>query len=339
LQDTGLETTARLAILMKQFYADPSKIEGSVEDRVREAIVVLEHVGDEEGLARAWLATAGLRMVDSQWGAAAHAIQSMIEHARKAGNRVLELRAGPNLAISAQYGPTPVEEAIRVCEGVIARSGGDRKVEAIALRSLAHMHAMRGEFHSARDEYRRARRMLEELGWTFLAAIGSIVSGPVEMLAGDPVAAEAELRRDYETLDRLGDRNYISTVAGYLAEALYQQGRYDESRTFAAFSAEVADEDDLATQVLWRGVSAKLVAHDGEFDEAELVAREAVELIRRADDPIDQAIALMDLGEVLRMAGKGEDAARVATEALGLYEHKGDVVSAAAARRFLAERS
>ncbi len=49
LQDTGLETTARLAILMKQFYADPSKIEGSVEDRVREAIRVLERVGDEEG--------------------------------------------------------------------------------------------------------------------------------------------------------------------------------------------------------------------------------------------------------------------------------------------------
>jgi tetratricopeptide (TPR) repeat protein len=237
----------------------------------------------------------------------------------------------------AEYGPTPVADAIRMCDDLIARSGGDRKVEAILLRTRAHMHAMQGEFESARDEYRRARRMLEELGWTFLAALGSIVSGPVEMLAGDAVAAEAELRRDYEALDRLGDRNYISTVAGLLAEALYHQGRYDESRTFVAFSADVAADDDIATQVLWRGVSAKLTARDGVLDEAEHVAREAVELIKSADDPIDQANALMDLGEVLRMAGKHDEATRAGAEALGLYERKGNLVSAAAARGFLAE--
>src|SRR5439155_14121629 len=131
LRDTGLETTARLTILMKQFFADPSKVEGRVEDRIREGIRVMERVGDEEGLAHAWLAMAGLRMVDNQWGAAAQAIERMIEHARRAGSRVLELRAVPNLAICAEYGPTPVEEAIRMCDDLIARSGGDRRVEAI----------------------------------------------------------------------------------------------------------------------------------------------------------------------------------------------------------------
>src|ERR1700692_3264760 len=98
------------------------------------------------------------------------------------------------------------------------------------------------------------------------------------MLAGDPVAAEVELRRDYETLDRLGDRNYISTVAAYLAEALYRQGGYDESRRFATFSADIVAPDDLATQVLWRGVSAKLLARQGQPEEAERLGREAVEL-------------------------------------------------------------
>jgi hypothetical protein len=190
LRDMGLETSARLALLIRQYYADPSKVEGAVEDRVREGIRVLEHVGDEEGLAGAWRAMAGLRMMDAHWGAAAKAIEKVIAHARKAGNRVLEIRAAPNLAICAEFGPTPVDEAIRVCNELIGRSGGDRKVEAISLRSLAHMHAMQGNFESARDEYRRARAMLEELGWTFIAAIGSIVSGTVEMMAGDPVAAE-----------------------------------------------------------------------------------------------------------------------------------------------------
>ena len=336
-QDAGLETTARLALLMKQYYADPAQIEGSVEDRVRDSLRTLERIGDEEGLARAWLALSGLRMVDNQWGAAAEAIENMIEHARRAGNRVLEIRAAPNLASCAQYGPTPVGEVIRVCDDLIAGCGGDRKVEAIALRTRAHMHAMLGDFAAAREGYRQARKMLEELGWKFLAALGSIVAGPIEMLAGDLAAAEAELRRDYDALDRMGERNFISTIAGYLAEVLYRQERYEESGTFAAFSAEVAAADDLATQVLWRGVSAKLLARQGKLGEAERVARAAVHMMRSADDPIDQANALMDLGEVLRIAGRHDAAARAGAEGLALYEKKGDLVSAAMARRFLAE--
>ena len=49
-----------------------------------------------------------------------------------------------------------------------------------------------------------------------------------ELLAGNPLAAEMELRKDYEALERMGDRYYRSTLAGMLAEALYQQARYDE---------------------------------------------------------------------------------------------------------------
>jgi hypothetical protein len=61
---------------------------------------------------------------------------------------------------------------------------------------------------------------------------------------------------------------------------------------------------------------------------------------RRADDPIDdQANALMDLGQVLGMAGKHDEAAREAGQGLALYEKKGNLVAAAAARRFMAEAS
>ena len=68
LHDTGLETTARLTLLMRRYYADPSKVEGRVEDRVREGIRVLEREGRRGGLARAWLAMAGLRMGDQAVG-------------------------------------------------------------------------------------------------------------------------------------------------------------------------------------------------------------------------------------------------------------------------------
>lgn len=53
------------------------------------------------------------------------------------------------------------------------------------------------------------------------------------MLAGDLQAAERELRGDYQTLEQMGERNYISTTAGMLAEVLYRQGRYRESSELA----------------------------------------------------------------------------------------------------------
>ena len=242
----------------------------------------------------------------------------------------------------AEYGPTPVAEAIRICEELIAAIGrrpqgrGDRAAErSPTCTPCAATSTPRATSTGAPDA------MLEELGWTFIAALGSIVSGPIEMLAGDPVAAEAELRRDYETLDRLGDRNYISTVAAYLAEALYRQGRFDEAR----------HDGDLQR----RGRRARRRRHAGRagaacrpsswpsgasYEEAERLGREAVELSRREDDPIDQANALMDLGHVLRAGGRarrGDGTPR--TEALRLYERKGNVVSAAAARQFIADAS
>ena len=334
--DEGQETTARLELLLQRFLTDPAKIEGRVEDQVLAAMPVLERAGHEDGLGRASMFLADLRIVEAQWDAAARAIEQVIAHARHLGDRVREIRAGPLLALFARLGPTPVEEAIKVSEELIARSGGERQSEAILLRTLGHLHAMRGEFATAREEYQRARAMLEELGWTFQAALTSLDSGPIEMLSGDLVAAETELRRDYDALDRLGERNYITTVAAYLAEALYRQGRYEDADTLAAFSATVAAVDDLGTQLLWRGVRAKLTAREGRFEEAERIGREAVELSRRSDGPVGQADALMDLAGVLRTGGRGDDAASAATEALGLYEGKGNVVSASLARAFLA---
>ena len=207
LEDLGQETSARLELLLQRFLIDPGRIEGRVEDQANAAIAVLERLGDEDGLARASLLLANLRIMEGQWEAAARAIEQVIVHAQHLGDRVREIRLGPQLASFAMIGPTPVEEAVAITEQMIARSGGERKSEAVLLRTLGHLHAMQGEFTAAREEYRRGRAMLEELGWVFLAALTSLDSGPIEMLAGDPVAAEAELRADYETLDRLGERS------------------------------------------------------------------------------------------------------------------------------------
>src|SRR5437879_11983474 len=86
------------------------------------------------------------------------------------------------------------------------------------MAAMSHLEAMQGNVPEARDLYRASRATLEELGWSFLAAQTSFDSGPVELLAGDPKAAESELARDYQTLERMGEKNYISTTAALLAQ-------------------------------------------------------------------------------------------------------------------------
>ena len=50
---------------------------------------------------------------------------------------------------------------------------------------------MQGDFERARELYTRARALLEDLGVAVLGASTSLDSGDVELLAGDPRAAEA----------------------------------------------------------------------------------------------------------------------------------------------------
>ena len=150
---------------------------------------------------------------------------------------------------SATWGPTPVAEAIKVCEEILEAASGDRKAESRALNLLAHLRAEQGELDRARDLYRQSRALLEEYGMKFSAALTSLDSGLVELIAGDPEVAEAELRRDYEELDRMGESNYRATIAAFLAEALYRQERLEDAEKFAGICREIAAADDLVSQI------------------------------------------------------------------------------------------
>jgi class 3 adenylate cyclase/tetratricopeptide (TPR) repeat protein len=326
LADVGLATRARLERLLLHYLTDPTSV-SDVEAQVRDAIAILEGAGDATGLSHAWQFVANLRIADARWADAQVAQERVVEYARRAGDAVRMTRAGSVLAACACFGPTPVAEALPLCEALLAAGAGDRASQALVRRAVAQLLAMRGDFVGARAHYRAARKTLDELGWTFQATLTSLDSGPIEMLAGDPAAAEAELRRDHDTLAQLGERNYISTVDAFLAEALYRLGRREEADHFSASAAEIAAPDDLTTQFLWRGVRAKLAAEDGRTDEALVLAREGVELSRRSDDPIGRAGALMDLAAVLRIAGRGSDAAEMAAQAIGLFAAKGSTVA------------
>ena len=89
---------------------------------------------------------------------------------------------------------------------------------------LSSLRAMQGEFTAARDLYTRARLMLEEVGCSIVAASISQQSCRVELLAGDPAAAERELRRDFDELSEMGERYFLSPSLSPLNPSLQPSG-------------------------------------------------------------------------------------------------------------------
>jgi class 3 adenylate cyclase/tetratricopeptide (TPR) repeat protein len=332
LGDTGLATAARLELLHLHYSTDPQGVEVEVVGEAEAAIAAFADPENHDVLARAWRLLIGVHWMGSMFGPAEEAVEQAIRHAKAAGDELRARRLLGGLISCATYGPRPVPEAIAQCEDALVSGAHDRKVTALAQCAMARLEAMRGNFDRARTLYRQSRGSLEEFGWSLLAALTSIDSGPVELLAGDPEAAERELRRDYEALRELNEHNYISTVAALLATALYDQQRYEEAERFAVTAAELAAPDDVTTQYLWRCAKAKVMARRGEFAEAEVLGKEGVALIDGTDFLDAQGWARFDLAEVYQLAGARQQQAEALAEAIELFVRKGNLVAVDFAR-------
>ena len=342
-QEMGIARAAALALLQLRYTTDAHGVQESIGqdesmvELVEREIPELEAMGDDRALVRAFRLLTYVHWTGGHYADAAAAAERTIRHATAAGDEVTARRFLGSLAISALYGPIPISEAIATCEEVLVRAADDRKVRASAELAIGQLEAMRGNFERARVLYRRSRAALEELGCLFLAALTSLLSSVIEFLAGDLAVAESELRADYQRLEEMGERNYISTTAGLLADVLYRQGRYDESAQFAEVCENIASSDDVASQFLWRCVRGKLKARQGAIDEAESLLSAATALIETSDQLDLQGNGLLDFAEVRELAGAPADAAALCERAAELFERKGNVVSALRARQ-LAER-
>ena len=78
---------------------------------------------------------------------------------------------------------------------ILDQSHGDRKVEIGVSRARAGLEAMSGRFPEARELIAHAKALARELGDQVALAAVFRDAGHVEMLAGDPVAAEIVDRR------------------------------------------------------------------------------------------------------------------------------------------------
>lgn len=303
----------------------------------RATLAVLEAAEDHSELAAAWRSLAWAHGTAGRFGETATAADSAIVHAALAGDDRQRRRASSQYAVAALYGPTPAIEAIARCESILEQAAGDRRTIGLVSSLLARLRAMRGDAAAARDLYRHAQAVLGDGGRTVVAASTSLDSCGVEVLAGDLPAAERELRRDYTSLRAMGETYLCSTVAGELARVLALQGRDEEAWPFSVAAEELAADDDVASQALWRLGRARLLAlTDGAT--ACTLAEEAVDLLSGTEARVTQAEALTDLAVVYEQVDRTQDAAGAFAAALALHEQKGNVVAAASVRAVMARQ-
>jgi tetratricopeptide (TPR) repeat protein len=208
----------------------------------------------------------------------------------------------------------------------------------MVLHGLGNLALEQRRLEEGRELRERGWRTLDELGMRIAKAsiqgAGSFFLGETAL---DPQVVITRLRSAYEVLAAAEETGVLSTVASNLAAALYDVGEYDEAERLSRESEQLGSTEDVATQVSWRAVKAMVLARRGHLENGEELAREALKRALATEYVELVSGAYLSLGEVLRLAGRFEEARGAIEQALAIYERKGLALSAEAVRAKLTE--
>jgi class 3 adenylate cyclase/tetratricopeptide (TPR) repeat protein len=334
--DEGALARAELQALAIQAQADPAAMVSTVAARIEAMISRLEELGEHEALADAWGILGRFQFFVGQAAASEASYDRSLEYARLSGNRRQEQETTRWLMGAKRYGPTPVTEVLAFLEECGNLADGDAGTDVWRGALTSACLAMQGRFDEARSRLEASRRKAAELGMEVRRLGSAMEAGPIELLAGNVQAAVEQLREGYDGLGRLGETGFRSTVGTLLAEALERLGRDEEAEAVLRECEAIAQGDDFDPQARMRFVRARLLARQGDFAEAERLAREAVAIMDSTDYLDNIAHAYVALADVLAVTGRSGDAAQALTHAATLFERKGDLVSAARAHEQIA---
>ena len=300
---------------------------------VEEALPVIEAAGDPMALYVAYYARGDVEDARGYSDAALEAFERAAAHAGRAGYRPSQMLGF--LAVLRFTGSTPVPEFLAWLDEVADGAGPDQFVRAYRGWSLAKL----GRFDEARAIIAEARARQSERGRDHLLAnLTAFESVGVELLAGNPAAAVEfgeEGCRLHEGAD--SERYFLPNACAHLAQALYELDRLEDAETTIGRALELGSSGDLWVTDRGMQVRAKLLARKGEHVEADRLAREATALADGTDNLERQGNAYADLGEVLLLGGRPDEAARAFEQACERFERKGSRVMAERTRARLEE--
>jgi predicted ATPase len=319
---------ARIAVL----HADIGNLQGlgnaEALAECEAAAAVLESEGDLDGLAEALTAAGRLRFWLGDIPASHMVLERAITCARHSGNRRVQMRASHWLAVTFSLLAIPADTGVARTEQLLQDASGDPWAEADLLKPLCVLYAHAGRVADARAAIGRSQSIFAGFGAELALAESTIPAAIVGLIIGDPAYAERYAREGYGAFRAMGGHGgYVSDLAVMLADALYEQGRFDEAQQLIDQAKAEPSAATVSTTLL---TEAKLLARRGEFAAARQLVGQAEALLSPTSLPHLQANTLKTRAEVERLAGAPDQAAASLRAALRIYE---DLHSATMARR------
>ena len=332
--DPHAEWLGRIVLATVRGQQEP---DGATETLLRQAeaaIAAGEAAEDAEVLAWAWRLAANAHNFGGRMSEYARALERALPHAREAGDLTLQARVVQSRAPYYIWGPGLVEEGLRFVDSVLAPLGHVPGVHQFALHVRAHMRARLGEFDRAFEDMIEFRNGVRDRGHENEYAFTAGCLWDVCLWAGDWKRGEEALREGYELLEQMGNKGALVNTALDLGDCVFRQGMLDEAKRMSEITEDVTAEDDVFCTIQWLTLTARVRAASGDPGGAETFARRAVDLSTGTEFPELAAEAWLALAETLGPSGDPE-APAAATQALELYERKGNLVGAGRVRAFI----
>jgi class 3 adenylate cyclase/tetratricopeptide (TPR) repeat protein len=335
----GDAVTAAVAVMQRRRFrllagADYDAAEARIE--LESELPELQRAGNDRALALAWLFLADVYNINDRIYDMGRAGAVAAAHARRAGDHRTEADATRIWAGALVFGPTPVSEACRELELLLAEPGLERMREAAVAAPLAALRAMQGASGEAATLIGRARSIYEDLGLTYQLGRLGFVAAIVWDYAGRPETAEHELRSACAILHKMGEMGRTAGMAVGLADLLVRRHDPDAAAEYLELAEGAGGGEFTKNDFYFCAVKAALLSRRGD-PAAEGLARRAVDLAARSENLGWAGRTFENAASVALRAGRRDDAIGLVRRALERYERKGDVVAAARARQFAAE--
>ncbi|MGW6687048.1 AAA family ATPase [Streptomyces sp. NPDC054961] len=268
-------------------------------------------------------------------GAAESAMREALVRARRLGDTYEENRILVSICELTQWSPTPLTQAVALCEDLARRFDGDRCLLVPILLTRARHLALSGRTGEAREDVALARRHSADLTLTLGAIAADQTAGLVDSLCGAHAAAARHYGAAADGLLALGQTTTAATLRVYATREAFRAGAGVDAAALAGPAGVTLETRALAVHLALR---ARVAAGAGAFDEARAAADRATAALDRTDDPCLIGDVCFEAARALHAAGTTDRARGAAHRALAALTAKEAVLPAAAVRAWLTDR-